>query len=452
MKYIILFILLLTLLLAPHSEQYIQQPNESAGVDTVVGTANPSANYGTWYGCNTGEEDGSVDTGRCLIRFELPQNVIIVSATITLTQWGESSANDTIINVHRITQSWSELTATWNNQPGIDATPIGFRAFSANETNGEKVFALDTIIVQQMIDGVLPNYGFEFRASVELNNLYRFYSSAASVATQRPKLVLEYESGPTPTPTQPPTPTPLVSNFVIPSQHQGNLHIYIFFGQSNASGRGTGTACASSSDLVYNFGNDYRWGVLCEPSDGSTGQVDTVSIDSAGYSAALSFARTMREIHPDWSIGIINCAKGATFLNQWQRKLADDLLYGQCRKRAFAASAQGVISGFIFMQGESDAINLTDASLWADRFEELVNSVRQDFGNTPVVFSQLGNHSNDITYPYWNMVKAKQALVNLPCVNMIVADDLPMNGLHYYTAGYDVIGVRLAQAMPECEL
>jgi hypothetical protein len=426
----------------------IIQPDESTGVDTVVGTANASANYGTWYGCNAGEQDGAVDAGRCLIRFELPQNVTITSATITLTQWSEASANDSTVNVHRVTDAWGEMTATWNNQPAVDMMPVGSRAFSASEANGEKLFALDPVVVQQMADGVLPNYGFEFRASVELNNLYRFYSSSGATPSQRPKLIIEYGGAiPTPTPTQPPTPTPLVSNFVIPEQHQGNLHIFVFFGQSNASGRGTGAGCATSNEFIYGFGNDYRWSLLCEPSDIAINQVDAVSIDSAGYSAALSFARSIRETHPDWSIGILNCAKGATSLSQWQRTLADDLLYGQCRKRAFAASAQGVISGFVFLQGESDAQSLADAMQWAGRFEGLVNSLHQDFGNVPVVFVQLGKHADDATFPYWSLVKAQQASVDLPCVQMVATDDLSLNGVHFFTTGYDVIGERLADAL-----
>jgi hypothetical protein len=448
MKRLASLVLLFALLLPQFN--YIAQPDESAGVDTVVGTANPSANYGTWYGCNAGEENGSTDTGRCLIKFDLPANVIITRATITLTQWGESSANDTTMNVHRIMQPWNETSATWNNQPSVDALPIGSRSFTANESNGEKVFALDVATVQQMIDGTLPNYGFEFRASVELNNLYRFYSSAATTASQRPKLVLEYESGPTPTPTQSPTATPIPSTFVIPQEYQGNLHIFVFLGQSNGSGRGTGSACASAGELVYNFGNNYQWSVLCEPSDGSANQVDSVSIDTnAGYSAALSFARAVRQLHPDWAIGVLNCAKGATSISQWQRSLADDTLYGQCRKRAFAASAQGAISGFIFMQGESDAQNYADASQWAERFGLLVDSIRGDFGNVPIVFTQLGNHADDATYPYWSVVKSQQASVNRTCVGMISTDDLPMNGPHFYTAGYDANGARLAD-LPIC--
>jgi hypothetical protein len=446
MKYAASALLLFALLLLPHSS-YIAQPDEAAGVDTVVSTANPNTNWGTWYGCNAGEQDGSTDAGRCLIRFELPQGVTISSATITMYQWGEASANDTTVNVHRVTESWGEMTATWNNQPAVDAAVIGSRAFTTNEPNGDKVFTLDAATVQQMIDGTLPNYGFEFRSSVELNNLYRFYSSAASVANQRPKLTLEYEGGPTPTPSPQPTATPIPSSFVIPPQQQGSLHIYVFFGQSNASGRGTGSGCASSNELVYNFGNNYQWGLLCEPSDSSTNQVDAVSIDAAGYSAALSFAREMRVLHPDWAIAVLNCAKGATPISQWQRSLADDTLYGACHKRAFAASAQGDISGFVFMQGESDAQNPLDANQWAERFETLVDSVRGDFGDIPIVFTQLGDHADDTTFPHWSVVQAEQAGVSLPCVAMVETDDLPMNGAHYYAAGYDVIGGRVAGAM-----
>lgn len=452
-KLFILSYLTILLFVAPQQSSYIVQPDESAGIDTVVGTANPSANYSTSYTCNAGEENGSVDTGRCLVQFVLPQGVTITSASITLTQWGKASANDTTMNVHRVTQAWNESTSTWNNQPSIDTTPIGSRGFSANEANGEKVFVLDPVTVQQMIDGALPNYGFEFRASVELNNLYRFYSSSATTASQRPKLVIEYIAPPTATPTQYPTQIPIPSNFVIPTNQQGSLHIFIFFGQSNASGRGAGTGCVSSNELIYNFGNDYKWKLLCEPSDSSLNQVDEVSIDSAGYSSSLSFARAMKSLHPEWAIGILNCAKGATSINQWQRSLADDTLYGQCRKRILAATGQGIIEGLIFMQGESDAQNVYDASTWADRFEVLIGSLHQDLENVPLVFSQLGNHPNDSAFPYWSVVKEQQDSINLPCVSMVTTDDLPLNGPHFYSSGYDTIGVRLTESLDQttCE-
>jgi hypothetical protein len=433
-----------------HADSVSIQPDEAASTDAVIGSKNPATNWGNWIGLNVGEQDNEVDTGRSLIKFAVPPG--ITSASLVLYQWSENSSNPTTLYVYQITQDWNETTVTWNNQPAIGAL-LGSRTFTANEPNGEKVFVLDADLLQQ------SPYGIEVRASGEYNDLYRFYSASVAESSQRPKLVVEFGGQPTSTPTQTPTltpsptptpyptPTPLVSNFIIPLQQQGMLHIYVFFGQSNASGRGAGTGCANSNELIYNFGNDYRWGVLCEPSDNSINQVDLVSIDSAGYSAALSFARAVRDQHPDWAIGMLNCARGATSLSQWQRALADDMLYGQCRKRALAASAQGEISGFVFVQGESDAQSLADATQWANRFEVLIDSLHDDFGNVPVVFSQLGNHADDAIYPYWSVVKAQQSSVDLPNVHMIATNDLPMNGLHYFKVGYDTIGQRLAEAM-----
>lgn len=417
------------------------QPSEATSVDSVIGSKNPNSNWGNWIGLNAGEQDNEADIGRILIRFDLPMEV--TSASLVLYQWSENSSNSAILNVYCITQDWNELSVTWNNQPSIGDL-IGSRPFTANEPNGEKTFVLNASLLQQC------GYGIEIRSQNENNDLYRFYSSSATDPNLRPKLVVEYGVGPSSTPAPQPTATVIPSNFVIPIQYQGYVHYFVFDGQSNSSGRGLGNPCATSGELIYSFGNDYKWSVLCEPSDISTNQVDSVSIDTnAGYSAALSFARAMRAAHPDWAIGIINCAKGATSISQWQRAIADDTLYGQCRKRILAASGQGVLSGFVYMQGESDAQNYADASQWSTRFEQRVASLRSDFGDVPIVFLQLGNHPNDATFPYWSLVREQQADIDLPCVTMINADDQSMNGPHFYASGYDVIGIRAANAM-EC--
>jgi hypothetical protein len=60
-----------------------------------------------------------------LIQFDLvslPQNCIIKNATLIVNQ--TISSDQVIINLFRITQSWNEMTVTWNTAPTHDTTIV----------------------------------------------------------------------------------------------------------------------------------------------------------------------------------------------------------------------------------------------------------------------------------------------------------------------------------------
>jgi len=263
---------------------------------------------------------------------------------------------------------------------------------------------------------------------------------------------------PTPTP-MPPTATPTPRD--IPEEMQGKLSLFILAGQSNMSGVGELPPNQAVNSRIFVFGNDYRWKIAAEPLDSPAGQVDKVSQDDgAGFGPSLPFALALLEQEPELIIGLIPCAKGNTTIEEWQRNLSDTTLYGSCLKRTRAATPMGQITGLLFFQGESDAldpIQFGDRSLspfeYASKFSTFVNDFRSDLAlpkKLPVVFAQIGSHTSPESFANWQVVQEQQASVRLHCVAMITTDDLPLrDGVHFTTESYRTIGQRFAKAYLE---
>lgn len=243
----------------------------------------------------------------------------------------------------------------------------------------------------------------------------------------------------------------------VPEQLQGKLTLYVLVGQSNMVGTADVPPELRTSANVYTFGNDYRWRLSESPVDDATDQVDIVSIDeNAGFGPALPFAQTLIEQNNNQIIGLIPCAASGSSITDWQKDPSDQSLYGSCLKRIRAASTMGVVSGILFFQGETDAIdpeqfpNLNpDPKAWAEKFATFAFNFRADIGNPdlPLVYAQLGQPTNLEELPYWNDVKQQQASLQIPNAAMVTTEDLPMEGVHFTTQSYQTIGERFAAAM-----
>jgi hypothetical protein len=268
-------------------------------------------------------------------------------------------------------------------------------------------------------------------------------------------------SQPTPTSLLPTQSIPTIEAHNIPEEYQGKLHLFILAGQSNMSGRGgIPQPVSAPNPRIYVFGNDYQWRLAAEPIDDPTNQVDKVSEDeNAGFSPALPFAATIVEHRPEMLIGLIPCAMDDTTIQDWGRNLSDETLYGSCLKRARTASTMGSVSGILFFQGESDALDPKKNSelnlspnQWADKFTVFINDWRSDLGLTdmPVVFAQIGTNTRPNRYPNWEVVQEQQSSVRLPFCKMITTNDLTLKDtVHFTTESYQIIGRRFAEAYLE---
>lgn len=243
----------------------------------------------------------------------------------------------------------------------------------------------------------------------------------------------------------------------IPKTYLGNMKLFILAGQSNMVGWAPIPESWNDDPRIYVFGADYHWMIARDPVADAYGQVDKVSENRiAGFGPSLPFAIAGLELYPDLVIGLIPCAKNSSTIDQWQRNLSDQSLYGSCLKRALAASPMGEISGLLFFQGEQDALDPSlhpqselHAEDWGQMFSEFVFDFRNDINHPdlPVVFAQIGPDPNSEEFPNWNLVKEQQAELTLPGTAMIVTDDLLLiDGLHFTTDSYRVIGERFAEA------
>lgn len=245
----------------------------------------------------------------------------------------------------------------------------------------------------------------------------------------------------------------------LPTEFQGQLALFALAGQSNMSGWAPLPAEQTLHPRAYLFGNDYLWRLAQEPTDHPEGQVDRVSLDLGrefpGTSPGLSFATTLLDERPEMVVGLIPCAKGASTIYEWQRRLDDNTLYGSCLKRIAAASTMGKVAGILFFQGEADALDpesddrLLSAHNYGERFSQFISDLRHDLGRPtlPIIFAQIGSHEAPEAFINWTVVQEQQASVELPCVAMITTNDLPLHdGVHYTTESYQIIGERFAAA------
>lgn len=243
----------------------------------------------------------------------------------------------------------------------------------------------------------------------------------------------------------------------IPQVHHGQMRLFILAGQSNMVGWAPIRDGEKNDPRIYVFGKDYRWRIADHPMENAANQVDMVSENRiAGFGPAMEFTFTSLERHPDIVIGLIPCAKNSSGIIQWQRSLSDQSLYGSCLKRVRAASPMGKISGILFFQGETDAVDPIQypdpppyPSDWSDLFVTFITDLRKDLHepDLPLVFAQIGVTWTPEAFLNWEVVREQQASTQLPNSAMIATDELPlMDGLHCTTDSYRIIGRRFAEA------
>ena len=243
----------------------------------------------------------------------------------------------------------------------------------------------------------------------------------------------------------------------IPQEHQGKMHLFILVGQSNMVGVAPIPEGERTDSRIYVFGKDYRWRIADHPIEDAFNQVDIVSENRiAGFGPAMDFAFASIELNPEVVIGLVPCAKNASGIIEWQRDISDQSLYGSCLKRARAASLMGEISGILFFQGETDAIDPIQYPIppphpsdWNILFSAFVTDMRNDLNHPalPIVFAQIGTNKAPGAYPNWNLIMDQQASLKLPYSAMITTVDLPLyDGVHFTTDSYRIIGRRFADA------
>jgi hypothetical protein len=198
-----------------------------------------------------------VNSNRALIAFNLstiPANATVTSAFLNLYATGpygtvQGHFGNSASFLERITQSWQEFTATWNNQP--NSTSLNSVVLPQATSSAQDYLNINVLnLVQDMINNPTAGYGFKLRLVAEnvVNGLL-FCSKDHPDAPRRPKLVVTYI-----TCTQNPQPT--LSNLSICSGTSA-----AFFATGSGSNSASWYASATSTQQV-GFGSSFTTPIL----------------------------------------------------------------------------------------------------------------------------------------------------------------------------------------------
>jgi Carbohydrate esterase, sialic acid-specific acetylesterase len=214
--------------------------------------------------------------------------------------------------------------------------------------------------------------------------------------------------------------------------------VFVLAGQSNMLGRGFPLSDGASSDPHLLVWRTKAWKVALDP-------LGDKKVAENGVGPGMTFGLgALQHLQPE-TVGVVMCAVGGTTISKW---LPGRSVYTDCIDQVHAAG--GHIDGIIFLQGESDATNQSDAEAWAKRFSSVLKGFRTDLGtDVPFVIGQIGKITAS-GFGYQKTVRSQQATAATahPGLAMITTKDLPTgsDGLHFSVDSYRTIGKRFATA------
>ena len=185
-----------------HAAQITLQ-HGSSEQDTYVYSGDPNQQHGGAWEYNVSNIDSSGEEGRGLVKFNLSSiaetnaSTAILSLYCTNSNTSDSSSQE--VYIYRVTSSWNEFLATWNNMPSFTtqdscSTPID------DDYSGWITWDV-TDIVNKWLSGATDNYGFMIISEYNDTNVKSFSGQDFWNASWRPKLYMEtIESTPIPEP------------------------------------------------------------------------------------------------------------------------------------------------------------------------------------------------------------------------------------------------------------
>ena len=179
-----------------------------AVADAEVRQSNPTANYGIVPTMSIGYDAAFQNTmiGRALLHFDvssfLPPGTTVHQATLRLYLAGycDTVSGTRTLQTYRLTQDWSELTVTWNNQPpfaeGYGSTMVP----NPNPISEPSWYTFDmTALVQAWLNGTYLEHGVMIRGPETAPQCASriFRTKGGGGFTSAPELVVDY-TAPTP--------------------------------------------------------------------------------------------------------------------------------------------------------------------------------------------------------------------------------------------------------------
>ncbi|XP_010515780.1 PREDICTED: probable carbohydrate esterase At4g34215 isoform X1 [Camelina sativa] len=249
-----------------------------------------------------------------------------------------------------------------------------------------------------------------------------------------------------------------------------NISIFILAGQSNMAGRGgvyndtaTNTTVwdgvipqeCRSNPSILRLTAKLKWEIAKEPL-----HVDIDVNKTNGIGPGMSFAD--RLFYRFGHVGLVPCSIGGTKLSQWQK---GEFLYEETVRRAKAAVASsggGSYRGILWYQGESDTVDMVDASVYKKRLVKYFTDLRSDLDqpNLPIIqaVAKISYYQSSCGValatgagPYLDAVRKAQLKTDLKNVYCVDAMGLPLepDGLHLTTSSQVRLGQMIAQSFAD---
>ncbi|CAN6247840.1 unnamed protein product [Urochloa humidicola] len=224
--------------------------------------------------------------------------------------------------------------------------------------------------------------------------------------------------------------------------------LFLLAGQSNMAGRGLAPTPLPPPfhphPRVLRLTASRRWVVASPPL-----HADIDTHKACGLGPAMPFAHRLllgsSSSSTDLVLGLVPSAVGGTRIWMWAK---GEPLYeaAVARARAALGAGGGVLGAVLWFQGESDTIELDDATAYGGRMERLVNDLRADLGIPDLLIIQVGLASGEGNYT--DIVREAQKNIKLPNVILVDAIGLPLRDdqLHLSTEAQLQLGDMLGQA------
>ena len=249
----------------------------------------------------------------------------------------------------------------------------------------------------------------------------------------------------------------LLFGFIVSQAPAQTVDVIVLSGQSNAQGEGVrvselpSSLRGNQSDVFFADRNNRTWRTLDPPTSGKY----EPSLDRLeGFGPEVTFARrvadrTNRPVYI-YKQGHPGASLDESFLNPGGHY---DQMLSQCQEALDNLQSQygvtGRITGFLWMQGESDA-NDAMSKVYYQNLDFLIEGVRERLptSDMKVVIGRLSNYQN---YAAWNRVRDEQVRLanDKPGATWVDTDSFgrfPDDGIHFNASGLQDLGSAFADA------
>tara|TARA_R110002072_G_scaffold250981_1_gene409713 strand:- start:760 stop:1464 length:705 start_codon:yes stop_codon:yes gene_type:complete len=224
-------------------------------------------------------------------------------------------------------------------------------------------------------------------------------------------------------------------------------------GQSNMAGRGKVQSLDTlTHPRVMMLDKNLNWELARDPMH--------FDKSAAGVGLGLTFGKIMANAGRDIKIGLIPTAVGGSSINHWYQdslfQQTNTYPYNDMIKRAKAAMTQGTLKGILWHQGESDSNTELDMKSYKQKFEAMLDSMKQDLGieSVPIVMGEIGY----FFYPKATYAEQINGIIaeiaaSQQCIGLVSSESLNHKGdsTHFDSDSYHVLGIRYAAKMQEIQ-